>query len=765
MYEVLRSNNEDDEKVQITVKSINELEWKGSTMLYVPTQEDFERALLNGYIDAFHREDPQPPKRLPARLNSVVQVLWASIQKLKEPTSSGMSNLPIYIILIHTVFKAPTILNLKELTGKELVDFLNKQLVVQKIDVSSTQGLFFKNIISRDKQIMDMTAGIIRQYISCCLKLSRSQDDVLFEVRGPVGSGKTHFLHYATAEIVRRLKTDKGFQNDAQKQFSKLWSISCMNNMKMPTDWLEQLVQIIENRIKVFASQRNGLSWSNFSALNANQYIAALLAIHYLSPKGYIFSINNFKTTTLSLPEVLQLIKERYGNSLLIEVDIDEIQVLIDNNNRQKTSAHELLRNLHNITAERRDILFITVVGGTTFPANDDDDAKNNMNFASLSGVSTYVLALGSLGIRDTVLKLMSREYPDETREIIAHLGSDVDLVNLLSLIGPFPRTVEMLIRAVWEVQKNSTPITARKLYHTVRDMLVVKYATRTESMLSASTDNIALVLLHILQGEVKLHDRAVQEALLRGLVCYDHSTISIIFMYLHMALCGNDKIKGILDTSFLDHYVDAVLDGGGTHARTMEEIIGQFIAFKTRLYQVTGQRTVQADIFFKGASLGKKIHSVTLELGDTQMTCYMSTRSTEDYLKDVTNIEVNHTKINMKTTAVSLIIGNQCSACDGLISFPKPFVGFEAKKQENTSCVGTSKDSFEHEQDKFEKFVKISNIDPPVLFLYCNAGVTNRTQFATVAHDYSMLVERDNWTDFFKILPKIYITKTQIKY
>lgn len=310
-----------------------------------------------------------------------------------------------------------------------------------------------------------------------------------------------------------------------------------------------------------------------------------------------------------------------------------------------------MLRNQHNITAERRDILFITVVGGTTFPA-DDDDAKNNMNFASLSGVSTYVLALGSLSIRDTVRKLLLCEYPNETREIIAQLGSDLDLANLLSLIGPFPRTVEMLIHAVWELQNNSTPITARKLYQTVRDMLVFKYETKTESMLSANTHDLAFVLLHILQGEVKLHDRIVQQALLRGLVCYDDSSISIIFLYLHIALCNNDKIKQVLDTSFLDHYVDAVLDGG-THARTMEEILGQFVAFKTRIYQVTGQKTVPADIFFIGACLGNKIHSVTLELGDTQMMCYMSTHSTENYLKDVTRIAVNNTTIDMKKTAV----------------------------------------------------------------------------------------------------------------
>lgn len=91
---------------------------------------------------------------------------------------------------------------------------------------------------------------------------------------------------------------------------------------------------MMENRLNVFASLRNGLSWSNFSALSANQYIAALLAIHYLAPSGYVFSTDNFKKTPLSLTEVLQLIKERYGNSLLIEMDIDEIQMLIDHNNR-----------------------------------------------------------------------------------------------------------------------------------------------------------------------------------------------------------------------------------------------------------------------------------------------------------------------------------------------------------------------------------------------------------------------------------------------
>jgi hypothetical protein len=728
----LKDSLENENNVQTTIQLIQELNFNGPSLLDVPTREALSQSMRVAYQEVHNQ-------KLPIRFHSAITVLWASIQMLKAPTISN--------------------LKVQELTGKELVGFLDKQLVVQKPDVPYTQELFFKNTISREKQIKDMTAGIIRQYIACCLKLHRCQDDVIFKVRGPVGSGKTHFLHYATAEIVRRLKTDKGFQNDAEKKFSMLWLISCSRyNITVPTNWLNQLVQMIENRLQVFASQRNELSWKNFSALNANQYIAALLAIHCLAPNGYVFATDNFKTTPLSLPEVLQLIKERYGNSLLIEVDIDEIQMLIDDDNRQKISAHELLHKLHNITAERRDILFLTVFGGTTFPE------KNNIRFVSLTGPSTYVFALGSLGIRDTVLNLMSREYPDETREIIAHLGSDVDLANLLSLIGPFPRTVEMLIRAVWELKKNNTPITARKLYQTVREMLVMKYEMKTESMLSASTDELALVLLHILQGrEVELHDRTVQEALLRGLVSYDNSTLSIIFLYLHIALCNNDNIKQILDTSFLDHYVDAVLDGG-THARTMEDIIGQFVAFKTRLYQVSGQRTVKADIFFKGASLGNKIHSVTLELGDTQMTSYMSTHSTEDYLKDVTNIEVNHTRINMKKTAVSLSIGNQYPACDGLISFLKPFVGLEAKKLENTSCVGIiSKDSFEHEQDKFEKFIKINNIDPPVLFLYCSAGVTNRTQFAMVAHDYSMVVERDNWTEFFKILPKIYMTKTQL--
>ena len=88
-----------------------------------------------------------------------------------------------------------------------------------------------------------MTAGVIRQYIACCLKLSRSQDDVLFEVRGPVGSGKTHFLLHATVEIVRRLIDDTGFRLYAQEVFDRLWSISYQPfSIPKPANWMDELI-------------------------------------------------------------------------------------------------------------------------------------------------------------------------------------------------------------------------------------------------------------------------------------------------------------------------------------------------------------------------------------------------------------------------------------------------------------------------------------------------------------------------------------------
>ncbi|KAL9652779.1 hypothetical protein ABK040_010812 [Willaertia magna] len=350
-----------------------------------------------------------------------------------------------------------------ELRGKELKDFISRQQIISQNKVFSLRKL--------------------------------SKGNPMVEIKGPVGSGKTHFLLNALHEITRKIENN--FKQFALEEFEKMWTFSSIKTI--PTNWLQDFVNILKSSIKVFASQRSGFSWkTHFGNLSARQYVAAILAIQHLAPKGKVFNAENFKQTPLNLHDVVDLIIDKYQTRMLcIEVNIDEVQLLIDDSERRNTSAHSLIETMVGIGSERHDILFLTTVGGTTFPANKEG-ALQNINFASLSCASNYIIELGTLNIKHT-LDLLKNENQEQLQQLESKIPLE-KLVNLLSLIGPFPRTVEMLIKSIIHCKSE---ITVNNLYQSVKNMLVVKYSEQKESMISHDYKEVAKILRCILESKI----------------------------------------------------------------------------------------------------------------------------------------------------------------------------------------------------------------------------------------------------------------------
>jgi hypothetical protein len=93
----MKDGGEDEGDAQTAIQLIQALNWRGLTLLAIESLDHVLKHLQLAHSSLFNKED------LPIRMISVVQVLWASIQKLKAPTSSGMSNLPIYNTHSHCV--------------------------------------------------------------------------------------------------------------------------------------------------------------------------------------------------------------------------------------------------------------------------------------------------------------------------------------------------------------------------------------------------------------------------------------------------------------------------------------------------------------------------------------------------------------------------------------------------------------------------------------------------------------------------------------
>ena len=68
--------------METTTNLIKALNWKGVALLATESKADLKNDLQDGYTKEFKVD-------LPIRFNSVIKVLWASIQKLKPPKRSS----------------------------------------------------------------------------------------------------------------------------------------------------------------------------------------------------------------------------------------------------------------------------------------------------------------------------------------------------------------------------------------------------------------------------------------------------------------------------------------------------------------------------------------------------------------------------------------------------------------------------------------------------------------------------------------------------
>ena len=338
------------------------------------------------------------------------------------------------------------------------------------------------------------------------------------------------------------------------------------------------------------------------------------------------------------------------------------------------------------------------------------------------------------------------------------------ELANLLSLIGPFPRTVELLLKSKQLITENQKLLTLKSLYEGTKSLLTTKYEQQRKEMISGSVEDVLHILRYLLEGLHDLDDSVVEKAVIRGLVSVDTiGKLSIVFLYLHTALSNFSQI----DATFLDRYVKYVF-AEAANATTMEELIADFITFKHNIYYRLNISTVPADKFFHGARLNKEVSEIEIPIG-TEMECVKSAHCTSEILSDIYNMKAEGVSINLKKRSTEVIVGSNWSGGDGIISFnPKHnthasvFMVYEAKKQVSTSFEGLdTKDSFEHEQNEYQQYLKKSKISDPCLFLYCNAGSTNvgsNDMFKKVAGSNSMLVDKSNWTSFFKIIPRQWV-------
>ena len=79
----------DEHKVNTTVELVKALELDGDALLATESEEAFERKLNKAHISIYNRA-------LDIRFDSIITVLWASIQRLKVPKSSGLQNQNLY---------------------------------------------------------------------------------------------------------------------------------------------------------------------------------------------------------------------------------------------------------------------------------------------------------------------------------------------------------------------------------------------------------------------------------------------------------------------------------------------------------------------------------------------------------------------------------------------------------------------------------------------------------------------------------------------